>query len=200
MTEWIPRFSVTRPVTVITAFLVITVVGIVALSRIPLQMMPSGWSFPMLWIWVPWQDSTPLEAESRVVRPIEKQLSTVPGIKHLNARASSDWSNIELEFHSSTPMEEAYNDVMDRLERVAPELPSDVEQTFLWRFNPNDEPVMSEPLNFGPSGPQPASDASAKAAKRRTAAWRISAGSGAPGMHVGSGDASLFGTQPLVAP
>lgn len=142
MTEWVPRFSVTRPVTVITAFLVITVVGIVALSRIPLQMMPSGWSFPMLWIWVPWQDSTPLEAESLVVRPLEKQLSTVPGIKHLNARASSDWSNVELEFHSSTPMEEAYNDVMDRLERVAPELPSDVEQTFLWRFNPNDEPVI----------------------------------------------------------
>lgn len=142
MTEWIPRFSVQRPVTVVTAFMVILVVGMVALNKIPVQMMPSGWNIPMLWVWAPWRDSTPLEAEARVVRPLEQQLATVPGIKHVDSTASSDNSSIQLEFYGSTSMDVAYNDVMDRLERAASELPTDIRQTYLWRFNPDDEPVI----------------------------------------------------------
>lgn len=150
MTDWIPRFSVTRPVTVVTAFLVILVVGVVATARIPLQMMPSGWSIPALWVWIPWRDSTPVEAEAKVLRPLEQQLATVPGIKHLSGTASSDWSNLELEFHGSTDMDEAYNAVLDRLERAASELPNDIRQTYLWRFNPDEEPVMWAGVSIPP--------------------------------------------------
>ncbi|MDP2314484.1 MAG: efflux RND transporter permease subunit [Pseudomonadota bacterium] len=140
--DWIPRLSVTRPVTVVTAFLVILVVGIIATARIPLQMMPSGFSPPFLWVWIPYQDSTPMETEARIVKPIEEQVATVPGLKRLESESRSDNASLSLEFHSSIDMDEAYNSVTDRLERAMPSLPSDVERTFIWRFDPTDEPVI----------------------------------------------------------
>lgn len=142
MNRLLPRFAVDRPVTVVTAFIVVVVVGLIAWARIPLQMMPSGFEPPYLWAWVPYPDSTPVETEASVVRPIEEQLSTVPGIKHLNSQAQRDYASFELEFRSSVDMDEAYNAVADRLERVRGSLPSDVEGTYIWRFNPADEPVI----------------------------------------------------------
>jgi HAE1 family hydrophobic/amphiphilic exporter-1 len=140
--DWIPRFSVTRPVTVVTAFLVVLVVGILASVRIPLQMMPSGFSPPYLWIWIPYSDSTPLETEARVLKPLEEQVATVPGLKRLSGEAQSDNASLSLEFHSSIDMDEAYNAVTDRIERAMPSLPADVERTWIWRFDPTDEPVI----------------------------------------------------------
>lgn len=142
MIEGIPRFSVSRPVTVVTAFLVILVVGIIATVRIPLQMMPAGFSPPFLWLWIPYEDSTPIETEARVVLPLEEQLAAVPGLKSMESEARSDNAQVSLEFHSSIDMDEAYNAVSDRIERALPLLPDDVERTWIWRFDPSDEPVI----------------------------------------------------------
>lgn len=136
------RFSVGRPVTVVTAFLVIVVVGVLAWLRIPVQMMPSGWSPPYLWVGIPYEDSTPIETEARVVKPLEEQLATVPGIKHLESSARSDWADVGLEFHGSTDMDEAYNGVADRIERARAQMPDDLDRVWIWRFDPTDEPVV----------------------------------------------------------
>ncbi len=142
MIKLIPRFSVTRPVTVVTAFLVILVVGVITALRIPVQMMPSGWTPPYLWIWVPYEDSTPIETEARITRPLEEQLATMPGIKNLGSTSRSDNANLELEFHGSSDMDEAYNAAADRVERTMPLLPDDVERAYIFRFDPSDEPVV----------------------------------------------------------
>lgn len=141
MHRLLPRFAVNRPVTVVTAFLVVLVVGLIAWWRIPVQMMPSGFDPPFLWVWVPYEDSTPVETEAAVVRPIEEQLRTVPGIRHLSSNAGRDYASFEVEFRNSVDMDEAYNSIADRLERTRAQLPTDVDQTFIWRFDPTDEPV-----------------------------------------------------------
>ena len=142
MKELIPRFSVGRPVTVVTLFCVVMVIGLLAWARIPVQMMPSGWISPQLWLWVNYDDSTPLETEARIVRPLEEQISTVAGLETLDARARSDGANLSLEFHGDVDMDEAYNAVSDRVERTMGDLPSDVEKVWIWRFDPSDEPVV----------------------------------------------------------
>lgn len=140
--DGIPRFSVTRPVTVVVAFLVIVVLGVLALARIPRQMMPSGYSPPYLWVWVPYDDSTPVETEARVTRPLEEQLAGVPGLKRLESDSKSDNASLSLEFHASVDMDDAYNAVSDRIERAMPNLPDDVQKAWIWRFDPTDEPVV----------------------------------------------------------
>lgn len=150
MTEWIPRLSVTRPVTVVTMFLVIVVVGVLSAYRIPVQMMPSGWSPPFLWLWIPYQDSTPAETEERVLKPLEEQVATVAGIKNLSGSADQEDASLEVEFHGSVDMDEAYNAVADRVERAMPSLPDDVERAYIFRFDPSDEPVIWAGISVPP--------------------------------------------------
>lgn len=151
MKRWIPSFSVHRPVTVITLFAVVFVVGLIAWFRVPVQMMPSGWVTPRMWVWVDYEDSTPLETEARLVRPLEEQIATVAGIKHIGANADSGGASLSLEFHGGMDMDEAYNAVGDRVERAMAQLPSDVDRVWVWRFDPSDEPVIWAGLS-GPPG------------------------------------------------
>ncbi|MBM4367150.1 MAG: efflux RND transporter permease subunit, partial [Deltaproteobacteria bacterium] len=113
-----------------------------------------GWSPPHLWLWIPYEDSTPLETEARIVKPLEEQLSTVAGIKHIESESKNDNAALSIEFSADTDMDEAYNAVGDRIERAMPDLPDDVERVWVWRFDPTDEPVIwagiQSPLEVGP--------------------------------------------------
>ncbi len=142
MNRWLPAFAVKRPVTVIMAFVALCVLGTIAYSRIPLDMMPPGFNAPYIWIWVPYRNTTPLETEERIVHPMEEQLATVGGIKGFWSRASTNGGQVELEFHQSVDMSDAYNQVVDRMERAMAELPDDVDRYWVFRWNPADEPKI----------------------------------------------------------
>ena len=142
MTHWLPRFSVRRPVTVLMLFLALMVLGLIAWSRIPLEMLPSSFTLNRLWVWVPYADSSPRETEAQLVRPLEEHVSTAPGLKEMTARARSDNAMLALVFHRSLGMDEAYNALVDRLERAMPDLPDEVERYWIWKFDPNSEPIL----------------------------------------------------------
>ena len=126
MMDWLPRFSVTRPVTVIMGFLALCLLGAIAWDRIPLEMMPGRFTLNRLWVQVPYDGASPREVETSLLRPIEEHLSTAPGIKSMRGRASSTGVGMSLEFHRSVSMDVAYNAVVYRLERAMPDLPDDV--------------------------------------------------------------------------
>jgi len=142
MRRWLPALAVRRPVSVAMTFLALLVLGAIAYTRIPLQMMPSGFDYPFLWVWVPNPGGTPMETESQVVLPVEEQLATISGIKELSSSASENAASFSLEFHQSVDLDAAYNAVVDRLERVMPEMPGSVRDYGVYRYNPADEPVL----------------------------------------------------------
>jgi len=148
VTRWLPWLSVHRPITVVMGFIALMVLGAIAWTRIPLEMMPGGFELNEMWVWVPYRDSTPQENENTLVKPIEEQLSTVEGLKSLSSRASSGNASFSLEFHRSIGMDAAYNEVVDRMERAMADLPDDVDRYWIWRWNPSDEPIMWAGMSF----------------------------------------------------
>ena len=142
MIRWLANLSVSRPVTVVMTFLALLLLGTIAWRDIPLEMMPSQFSFNRMWVWVPYGDSTPRETERQLVRPIEEHLSTTPGIREMNTRASQGAASAELAFHRSVSMDAAYNAVADRMERAMADLPEDVERYWIYRWSPGDEPIL----------------------------------------------------------
>ena len=99
MTRWLPTFSVRRPVTVLMMFLALMVLGSIAWSRIPLEMLPDSFTLNRLWVYIPYADSSSRETEAQIVHPIEEHVSTAPGLKEMTSRARPENAMLALKFH-----------------------------------------------------------------------------------------------------
>lgn len=155
MREWLPALAVDRPVTVLMSFLALMVLGVIAWTRVPVQLMPSGFEPSVLWVSVPWSNASPRETDDRIVRPIAAELGTVPGIQNLVSTASSGRASFSITFHGGVNMSEAYNNVVDRIERAMVELPDDVERYWVYKYNPSDDPIVWAGVSFPPDVEDP---------------------------------------------
>ena len=142
MRRWLPAVAYHRPVSVLMIFIALLVLGVLAYNRIPVQMMPSGFEPRFLWVNVPFPNASPAEADELLVRPIEDQLGTLSGIKKMESNAGTNSAWFSLEFYPSITMDDAYNDVVDRMERAMPDLPDEVGRYGVYKFNPNDSPII----------------------------------------------------------
>jgi hydrophobic/amphiphilic exporter-1 (mainly G- bacteria), HAE1 family len=140
--EWLPALSFDRPVSVFMLLVAMLVVGAIAWVQIPIQMLPSGFEPGFLWVSVPWNDASPVETDERIVRPLEAQFGTVSGLSRVRSYADEGRGSFALEFHSSVDMDEAYNSVLDRIERSMSDLPEDIGRYRIFRYNPNDSPII----------------------------------------------------------
>ncbi len=134
--------AMARPITCAMLLLTIFVTGTIAYQRIPVQLMPSGFSPPFMGVWLPYRESTPQEVERSIARPVEDVLGTVPGLITTRTHCSNNGCWVFLGFRPGIDMDAAYLEVADRMERVRSSLPSDQERHFLWKYNPGDEPVV----------------------------------------------------------
>ncbi len=140
--EAIPRFSLSRPVTVAMAFVSLLVLGTIAYRNIPLELIPSGFTPPFLYVQVPTLRSSPSDVEERIALPVEEMLATVANVDTLGTRVRAHAASFFLEFADGTDMDVAYNQVRDRLDRAVPSLGDDVGQYYIWKYNPADEPIL----------------------------------------------------------
>ena len=123
----LPRISLRRPVTVTMVFVALLVVGIVAYTRIPFAMLPSGQENPWLHVFVPYPNANPREVEQQIARPLEGVLRTMGGIERIFTTSGRGgcWANVQ--FNQDTDMSEAYNRLVERTDRLRAELPEDVD-------------------------------------------------------------------------
>jgi len=150
----IPEFSVKRPITVLMMFAVIIIFGLIAYFRLPLKMLPDGFTAPFMHVYIPYPSSTPVEVMNQIAVPVEDELSTVSNIKTLNSRSTSTGAAIWIEFNQGTDMATAYQEVSDRIERVRPLLPAEIDRIYTRKWDPNSEAVV----NFAINPPKDAED------------------------------------------
>ncbi len=132
----LPRFSITRPVTVTMCLVALLVIGAVSYSKIRLQAFPSGWERKQLWVWVGNQDTSPKENDQEICRLFEAHFGTVKNLLRMRTWAGNNWAEAGLRFRAETDMSLAYNQVMDRLDRLKLELPPEKrDRTGVWKYN-----------------------------------------------------------------
>ena len=135
------RFSVHRPVFTVMLTLMALVVGLVSLSRLPIDLMPDI-TYPTLSVSTSYANASPEEIEQLVTRPIEEAMSALPGVEEVSASSSEGNSNVRVAFSWGTDLDAASNDVRDRLDRVSARLPEDANRPSLRKFDPASFPVQ----------------------------------------------------------
>jgi len=124
------KLSLSNPVAVIVACILIAIFGVLSLLRLPVQMAPEI-SRPEITVRTPWRASAPNEIESEIIEPQEDVLRSIPGLLKMQSSASYGSGYINLQFAIGTDMNRALIEVMNRLNQV-PRYPVDA-----------DEPVIS---------------------------------------------------------
>ncbi|MBT5119852.1 MAG: efflux RND transporter permease subunit [Planctomycetes bacterium] len=133
---------VRRPIAVLMACLALAGMSLIAAGRIPVELIPSGFGSSSVTVNAPWVGANPGEIEQRVILPLEDELRTLPGVQDILAVASAGSATVVLNFPGNYDMEQAHAEVSDRIERVRPLLPREVDRITIRRWNSGDMPIM----------------------------------------------------------
>jgi len=120
------KVSLSNPVAVIVACILVAIFGSISLSRLPIQMAPEI-ERPEITVSTVWRASAPNEVESEILEPQEDVLRSVPGLLKLQSSANFGRSYIILQFAIGTDMNRALIEVMNRLNQV-PRYPVDADE------------------------------------------------------------------------
>ena len=135
------RFSVNRPVFTTMVMLIVLILGGVALNRLPIDLMPEI-TFPTLSVITNYDNAGPEEVEDLITTPIEKAVSAVSGVQGVSSTSSDSTSVVRISFAWGTELEEAANDLRDRLDRVLNQLPEGADRPTLRKFDLDQFPIL----------------------------------------------------------
>ncbi len=151
----LPGLAVARPITVVMSLSALIVVGVIADREIPVQLLPSGFTPPFMWVDVPTRPAAPADNERLIAKPVEDVLATLPKLERIRAFVGSGSVGFLIQLQGDADVEVAYQQVRDRLDRVQALLPDTVRQIYIWRHNPNDDPVYILGITYPPSTSDP---------------------------------------------
>ena len=135
------ELSLKRPVTAVMLFVSLTVIGLLAAFRLPLEYMPDI-EAPFLFIDVPYPGSTPAEIERTISRPIEEALSTLTGIQSMESNSRADGAQLFLEFKWGQDVSTKAVEARDKIDAIRDDLPDDLQRFFVFKFSTSDQPVL----------------------------------------------------------
>ena len=133
--------AIGRPVGLLMLLVTLLVVGAIAYTRIPIQLIPGGMESPRVWIWIPTDGASARENEDKVARPIEEELRTLAGVTRLRSFSSDSVVRVSVSFDPNLDLDLAKAEVRDRIERVRPRLPSGVDFINFWSENADQMPL-----------------------------------------------------------
>lgn len=137
----ISAVTVRRPVLVCMATLIILLIGLVAFFRIPVDLMPDT-SIPTLTVYARYPGAGPEEVENMLARPIEDALSSLEGLKYIQSMSRSGFCRVRLIFDWGDDLDEVMRNVQQMVDKVANRLPEDVDKPQIYKYDPNDVPVL----------------------------------------------------------
>src|SRR3954470_5664488 len=137
----IPRLAIQRPVTMFMLSAVVVILGVLSLSKLPVDLMPE-FEQPTLTVRVGYAGVGPLEMEELITRPIEQAVSAVPGLTRVNSTSSEGNSQVQLNFEWGHDLSDAADEVRTRLDRVRGRLPEDADAPTIFKFDSNSQAIV----------------------------------------------------------
>lgn len=133
--------AVKRPVATAMIYLIVITLGIIGFRFLPVDLLPPI-EFPQLTIATNYSNVGPEEMELLITDQIENAIAGVPNIEEVSSNSSEGNSRVTLRFGQNTNLDEATNDVRAALDRVRRNLPPEVDPPRIWKFDPNDSPIV----------------------------------------------------------
>jgi multidrug efflux pump len=135
------EFCIRRPVFATVLSLMLVIFGLVALDRLPLREYPDI-NRPVVSVTTIYRGASANVVENKITQAIEDRIAGIEGVLKLESDSSDERSSIRVEFDVSRDIDDAANDIRDRISRVVAQLPPEADPPQVAKSDANAESVM----------------------------------------------------------
>lgn len=138
--------AIRRPVLTIVSMLALVVFGLVALLQLDTDEFPDV-QVPIVAVAIPFPGASPDVVEREVIEPIEEVLSGVSGVDQITSSSLDGFGTILVQLVFEKDRQQATQEIRDEISAIRNELPREMEEPILTRFDPLDQPIVSLTLS-----------------------------------------------------
>jgi len=136
------EICVRRPVFATMLIMTLMVLGVFSYNRLTVERFPRV-EFPTITVTTRLPGAAPQEVETEITDKIEEAVNTISGIDELRSTSSEGVSLVFVTFELERDLDEAAQDVRDKINRALPNLPDNIEQPTIEKLDPDASPIMT---------------------------------------------------------
>src|SRR5438045_4399176 len=139
---FISDFAIRRPIITVVTMIALVVFGLASLRRLDTDEFPAI-DAPIVFVAIAYPGAAPDVVEREVVSRIEDKISGISGVDKLNSSSTDGFAQIVVQFAFSKDVNQATQDVRDAISAVRGQLPAEILEPLVQRFDPNSLPIVS---------------------------------------------------------
>ena len=102
---------------------------------------------PVVSLSVPYPGASPETVEREVIDPLEDAIAGISGVNRMTSTALDSYGIVIIEFDFEKDLQQATQDIRDKISETRADLPPEMEEPIISRFDPQDFPIMSMTLS-----------------------------------------------------
>ena len=142
----ISDFAIRKPLITVVAMVTLVVFGLFALLKLKTDEFPDV-APPVVTMGIPYPGASPEGVAKEILDPIEEQISSISGVKHVYGHAYDGYGFIMVEFQFGKDLMEATQDLRDAVSIKRSDLPTEMKEPIIQKFNDTDRPIVSLALS-----------------------------------------------------
>jgi HAE1 family hydrophobic/amphiphilic exporter-1 len=138
----ISDFAIKRPIVTVVVMLALVIFGLFALINLDVDEFPDL-SNPVVAVSIPYPGASPSQVEQEVVERMEEAFSGLSGIDEIRSTSLDGFATITVQFVFGKDPDQAAQDVRDAISGIRDDLPAEMKEPVLRKFDPDDFPIVS---------------------------------------------------------
>jgi HAE1 family hydrophobic/amphiphilic exporter-1 len=134
-------WAIRNPIPPIVLFLMLSIAGVIAFMRLPVNSMPS-FVVPIVSVTISQPGASPTEMEVQITRRVEGALAGLQGVKHITSTISEGTSVSTVEFQLDRDFDRAMNDTRDAIVNIRDQLPRSIFEPQVQRMDADGEALL----------------------------------------------------------
>jgi hydrophobe/amphiphile efflux-1 (HAE1) family protein len=122
---FITELSIKRPTVSWVMSLILIIFGLFVFWKLPVRELPDGIQPPVVQVQVNYNSAAASIVDQEITQVVEDVIGGAEGIKNIDSKSENGRSTINVEFDTSVNLDNAANDIRERVSRVVDNLPSE---------------------------------------------------------------------------